>query len=384
MFKKSVLFLGVLSTLFFMGCTKTSPTNPDREELSSSSGGVASSSSSVNSSSSIDDSKLPEGAKRAVLSDLDKNISLGKLFGGDAYMVKGENGLFSLWFFEAGETTEQKSHGWIVVNSNFEDGIIKLQNPEAAAAFANTTMGNAIQAMVDDTTTISFIKKGDAVSYSINDGDYVLTTPVQVLSQPGYLSKASDIYDAKFSCATGDSAFTIKFFSDGRYVKESSGTIKSLSAGFFDIHRSNLLLRPTYYNFPTSVLLKYKVDSKTFAFDALPCEKVTFQSKAWATEDLVKTWVAVDTLNWSLTINASGSFDLSAESKAVSKERKKGTWERFGSYFGLKANTCLDPKTCSKVVLGEITSLEDGSFTYDHTDKVIPVLPKEWDLATYE
>lgn len=384
MFKKGALFLGVLSILLFLGCTKKSPTDPDREDLSSSSGDVISSSSSVSSSSSIDDSKIPEGARRATLSDMPTNISLGKLLGGDAYMVAGKNGLFSIWFFEEGETTEDKSHGWIVANSNFENGIIKLENPQAAAAYANTTMGAAIRAMVDSITTLSFIVKDTVILYSINDGEYASANKIAFALQPAYHHKASDIYNVKLSCGIGKNAFSLKFFSDGRFIKESSGDTNFWSAGLFDIHRSNLLLRPTYYNAPVNALFKYKVDSETFALDTITCAKTSFESKAWDKKDIIKTWVAKDSLNWVLTFNASGSFDLVAEQKSVAKERKTGIWDRIGSYLVLKTSTCLDPKTCSNAILGEIIGLEENFFTYDHVDIAKPLLPTDWDIAVYE
>ncbi len=86
MFNKKIIFLGLVSSLFFLGCSDSKPTDPDREDLSSSS--KTGSSSSVSSSSSIDND-IPEGAKRATLDDLSKNMNLGTLLGADAYFDGG-------------------------------------------------------------------------------------------------------------------------------------------------------------------------------------------------------------------------------------------------------------------------------------------------------
>lgn len=381
MFNKKMFFLGLVSSLLLLGCSDSNPSDPDREDLSSSS--TNGSSSSVTSSSSIDNT-IPEGSKRATLDDLSKNMSLGTLLGADAYMTVGEKGLFSFWFFVKGGTTEAEAHGWIVVQSNFENGIVEIKKPAAIPAFDNSDVGDAIVDMVNSSAQISFIVKEDSsVHFSVDGGDYVEASSVQLIASPGYVSKASTLENNKITCEAGaDSSFSIEFFSDGRFVrKNTNGSTSSWSAGLYDIHRSLLFLTPSYYNGSTNSLYRFKVENSTLNLDSLSCSKKSFEATIWNKEDISKAWVAQDTLNWVFILDKSGSFSLKADRQTVAKEAKTGTWDQFGSYLALNVNTCLDPKVCSSATIGNVTDLEEMSFSFDHSDKTKPLIPTVWDLA---
>lgn len=381
MFNKKMIFLGLASTLLLLGCSDSSPSNPDREDLSSSS--TVSSSSVENSSSSID-STIPEGAKRATLDDLSKNMNLGTLLGADAYLTVGEKGLFSLWFFVKGGTTEDKSHGWIVVQSDFKDGIIQINKDAAVPAFDSSPVGDAIQDMVNGSAQISFIVKEDStVHYSVDGGDYVKASAVQLIASSGYVSKASVLENQEITCEEEDKAsFSVEFFNDGRFVrKNKNGTTSTWSAGYYDVHRSVLFLVPTYYFGATNSLYKFKVENSTLNLDSLSCTKKSFETTIWKKNDIAKAWVSQDSLNWTFILNESGSFSLKADRQTVAKEAKTGTWDQFGSYLALTVNTCLDPKTCSAATIGNVTDLEEMSFSFDHSDKTKPLIPTVWDLA---
>lgn len=376
-----MIFLGLASTLLLLGCSDSSPSNPDREDLSSSS--TVSSSSVENSSSSID-STIPEGAKRATLDDLSKNMNLGTLLGADAYLTVGEKGLFSLWFFVKGGTTEDKSHGWIVVQSDFKDGIIQINKDAAVPAFDSSPVGDAIQDMVNGSAQISFIVKEDStVHYSVDGGDYVKASAVQLIASSGYVSKASVLENQEITCEEEDKAsFSVEFFNDGRFVrKNKNGTTSTWSAGYYDVHRSVLFLVPTYYFGATNSLYKFKVENSTLNLDSLSCTKKSFETTIWKKNDIAKAWVSQDSLNWTFILNESGSFSLKADRQTVAKEAKTGTWDQFGSYLALTVNTCLDPKTCSAATIGNVTDLEEMSFSFDHSDKTKPLIPTVWDLA---
>lgn len=381
MFNKKMIFLGLASTLLLLGCSDSSPSNPDREDLSSSS--TVSSSSVENSSSSID-STIPEGAKRATLDDLSKNMNLGTLLGADAYLTVGEKGLFSLWFFVKGETTEDKSHGWIVVQSDFKDGIIQINEDVAIPAFDSSPVGDAIQDMVKESAYISFIvKKDSTIHYAVNGGDYIKASVVQLMAPPGYVSKASVLENQEITCEEGDKAsFSVEFFNDGRFVrKNKNGTTSTWSAGYYDVHRSVLFLVPTYYYGSTNALYNFKVENSTLNLDSLSCTKKSFETTIWKKNDIAKAWVSQDSLNWTFILNESGSFSLKADRQTVAKEAKTGTWDQFGSYLALTVNTCLDPKTCSAATIGKVVDLEEMSFSFDHSDKTKPLIPTVWDLA---
>ena len=370
-----------MSSLFFLGCSDSKPTDPDREDLSSSSN--TGSSSSVSSSSSIDND-IPEGAKRATLDDLSKNMNLGTLLGADAYLTVGEKGLFSLWFFVKGETTEDKSHGWIVVQSDFKDGIIQINKDAAVPAFDSSPVGDAIQDMVKKSAYISFIVKNDStVHYSVDGGDYVKASAVQLIASSGYVSKASVLENQEITCEEEDnSSLSIEFFSDGRFVrKNTDGSASTWSAGLYDVHRSVLFLVPTYYFGATNSLYKFKVENSTLNLDSLSCSKKSIETTIWKKNDIAKAWVSLDSLNWTFILNESGSFSLKADRQTVAKEAKTGTWDQFGSYLALTVNTCLDPKTCSAATIGKVVDLEEMSFSFDHSDKTKPLIPTVWDLA---
>ena len=381
MFNKKMFFLGLVSSLLLLGCSDSNPSDPDREDLPSSS--ANGSSPSVTSSSSIDNT-IPEGSKRATLDDLSKNMSLGTLLGADAYMTVGEKGLFSFWFFVKGGTTEAEAHGWIVVQSNFENGIVEIKKPAAIPAFDNSDVGDAIVDMVNSSAQISFIVKEDSsVHFSVDGGDYVEASSVQLIASPGYVSKASTLENNKITCEAGaDSSFSIEFFSDGRFVrKNTNGSTSSWSAGLYDIHRSLLFLTPSYYNGSTNSLYRFKVENSTLNLDSLSCSKKSFEATIWNKEDISKAWVAQDTLNWVFILDKSVSFSLKADRQTVAKEAKTGTWDQFGSYLALNVNTCLDPKVCSSATIGNVTDLEEMSFSFDHSDKTKPLIPTVWDLA---
>jgi len=318
------------------------------------------------------------------LDDLSKNMSLGTLLGADAYMTVGEKGLFSFWFFVKGGTTEAEAHGWIVVQSNFENGIVEIKKPAAIPAFDNSDVGDAIVDMVNSSAQISFIVKEDSsVHFSVDGGDYVEASSVQLIASPGYVSKASTLENNKITCEAGaDSSFSIEFFSDGRFVrKNTNGSTSSWSAGLYDIHRSLLFLTPSYYNGSTNSLYRFKVENSTLNLDSLSCSKKSFEATIWNKEDISKAWVAQDTLNWVFILDKSGSFSLKADRQTVAKEAKTGTWDQFGSYLALNVNTCLDPKVCSSATIGNVTDLEEMSFSFDHSDKTKPLIPTVWDLA---
>lgn len=381
MFNKKIIFLGLVSSLFFLGCSDSKPTDPDREDLSSSSN--TGSSSSVSSSSSIDIS-IPEGAKRATLDDLSKNMNLGTLLGADAYLTVGEKGLFSLWFFVKGGTTEAEARGWIVVQSDFKDGIIQINKDAAVPAFDSSPVGDAIQDMVKKSAYISFIvKKDSTIHYSVNGGDYVKASAVQLIATPGYVSKASVLENQEITCEEEDnSSLSIEFFSDGRFVrKNTDGSASTWSAGLYDVHRSVLFLVPTYYFGATNSLYKFKVENSTLNLDSLSCSKKSIETTIWKKKDIAKAWVALDSLNWTFILNESGSFSLKADRQTVAKEAKTGTWDQFGSYLALTVNTCLDPKTCSAATIGKVVDLDEVGFTYNHSDKTKPMIPTDWDVA---
>lgn len=382
MFSKKTLFFGFLSTLFLIGCSDSSPTDPDREDLSSSS--QIESSSSVKVSSSSIDSSIPEGARRATISDLSKNMSLGTLLGADVYMVAGEKGLFSFWFFKEGGTTEAESHGWIVVNSDFENGIIQIESSTAVPAYDTSSVGDKIVDLVKKSAKISFIvKKDSSVYYSIDDGDYVKASSVQLIASTGYVSKASTLENNQISCKiSADTSFSIEFFSDGRYVrKNTNGSALTWSAGFYDIHRSNLFLSTSYFYGSALTLYNYKVNSSSLSLDSYTCTKKTFEKTIWDKEAIAKAWIAQDTLNWTFVIDKSGSFTLKADRQAEDQENKTGSWDQFGSYLALNVETCLNPKTCSSATIGEVADLTETSFSYNHLDESTPTIPSTWNLA---
>ncbi len=117
--------------------------------------------------------------------------------------------------------TTAEAHGWIVVQSDFKDGIIQINKDAAVPAFDSSPVGDAIQDMVKKSAYISFIvKKDSTIHYSVN-GDYVKASAVQLIATRAASAKRVYLKIKKSRVRRKTILLlSIEFFSDGRFVRK--------------------------------------------------------------------------------------------------------------------------------------------------------------------
>ncbi|MCQ2105645.1 MAG: hypothetical protein MJZ26_07620 [Fibrobacter sp.] len=385
-------FLGATSVAMTMatammvsacGDDGSSSNNVEREEDSSSS--LVESSSSEEVSSSSEKSNLPKGARVATLKDMDKNISLGELFGTTVYLATGSKvGLYSLWVPDT---------AWIAFHSEMNDGEIFFDKSNGALMGASSiAVYDSLKNMLDKGAKLEFIMNSDEkLQYSLNGGKYQDTEVAKVAISGSNVTKADELKGKKLSCTSGDTTNTYLFY-EGRFLQENSLDKKDISwsAGYYDIQRGMLLMMPTFYDQQALALKSLYVDGEFNLTSATgseyKCKNSKFEFDSVDESDLVGEWVASkDGEDWTLELKKDGSHQLQAKEKGGTIELKTGVWSVFGDLLLMRNTGCLNPSSCSKAVKGVVSGLDkDKGFNYDHSDTGDPLVPTAWTVPLYE
>ena len=371
----------VAATMMFAACgSDDNSSNVERAEDSSSS--VEATSSSAEASSSSEKRDVPEGTRAATLDDLQKNMSLGKMFGTDIYLATGAKlGVFSLWIPDT---------AWIVVHSEFKDGVLEYGKSNGSIMTTNADVADSLAAFFEKGGKIEFVVKGEKLQYSINGGDYADVEKADVKTSSNWLSDGTKLQGVRLACKNEDSKQTYSFYK-GRYVVEESIKDSSFwSAGYYDIQRSHLLMTPVFFDVSAYSLVSGQVSSDfNLSMDTgaeFKCEKTTFKFDEVERDSLVNEWVAdADGVDWTMSLKMSGDYALDATKGKNPEDVRSGKWDVYGDILLLKNTSCQSPSKCAKSVKGAVEGFDpQKGFTYKHDDSSTPAMPKDWTLPQYE
>lgn len=371
----------VAATMMFSACgSDDNSSNVEREEGASS--GVEENSSSSEESSSSEAREVPEGTRAATLDDLQKNMSLGEMFGSSIYLATGAKlGMFSLWIPDT---------AWIAVHSEFKDGVLEYGTSNGSIITTNVSVSDSMEAFFKKGGKIEFIVKGETLQYSINGSDYADVEKVDVKTSSNWISDGTALQGVRLACENEEKTQNYSFYK-GRYVvEETVDDASNWSAGYYDIQRSHLLMTPVFFDKTPYALVSAQVKA---SFDLVmdtgaefKCKKSTFEYDEIEREGLMGEWVAVeDGLDWTMNLKKSGEYSLNAVEGVASKDVRQGKWDVYGDVLLVKNTTCATPSKCSKSVKGTLEGFDPKEgFTYKHTDGSTPVMPKDWTLPQYE
>lgn len=377
-----ILFPAAVAASLLVGCgSDDNSSNVERGDDSSSSV-ESSSSSEPESSSSEDVPELPKGVRAATLEDLDKNISLGKMFGVDVFLAAGaKQGVFSIWIPDS---------AWIAVRSEFKNGVIEYGKTVGSFMGTGVATSDSLKAFFEKGGQFQFVVKDDKLQYSLNGGDYVVTEKAKVKISDNKISEASMLQGQKLSCKNGDTTHVYSFYK-GRFLDETKiGSDASWSAGYYDVQRSYLLMLPVFFDQPVFSLTTGTVSSAynlTMATGAeYACEKSELKYSEIAHDSLAGEWVASDDgLDWTLELKSSGEYSVNAKKGANSEDVRSGSWDVYGNVLFLKNTSCKKPSECASSVKGVLEGFDaQTGFTYKHSDKTSPKLPETWTVQKYE
>lgn len=391
--KRSFILAGCAALALTLGACGDSSSPDDTDDILSSAGDTEKSSSSkADEESSSSDAGLPAGARVATLDDLEKNMVLKDMFGRDIYLATGDkNGLFSFWIPDT---------AWVVAPSDFENGVIKFSSGAITSIKIENSAISKMEKLVekDSDHSIKFIVNGDGdLQYSLDDEDYkdVGETTVKKNSQVVW---NGDSLDAKeLFCKTGENTFTGYSFYKGRYVatdvvrndKKTNDSLVSWSAGYYDIHRGKLLMRPLIYTASVRSLVTASVSSDyetmTISAEDVSCTLSELKYNEVPAADLEGEWESDEGgLNWSLDMRADRTFEVKAFKGSENKALKQGTWDVYGDQLLLKVTGCLGGK-CAPAVIGRVSKHKAGEFFYyGNSDPDDPSIPNDWTVPEYE
>ena len=392
--KKYLLCAGLLAaSISLVACGgSSSPSDTEDDILSSANDKDESSSSKEPESSSSLDVVLPKGARVATLDDLERNMTLTDMFGRDIYLATGEKtGLFSFWIPDT---------AWIAVPSDFKDGLLKFSTGAITSIKIENETISSMEKLVekDSDHSMQFIvNEDDQLQYSLDGGDYKDVTEASVKKNSSVVSNGDSLTSKTLFCKTGEDTYTKYDFYKGRYVatdvvrnaKQTNDSLVSWSAGYYDIHRGKLLMRPLFYSAPVYALVSASVSSDyetmTISSNEYSCTLEVLKYNEVPAADLEGEWESDEGgLNWSLDMRADRTFEVKAFKGSENKALKQGTWDVYGNKLLMKVTGCLGGK-CTPAVIGSVSKWEAGSFfNYGNSDPDDPSIPEDWTAPEYE
>lgn len=374
------------ASLTFFGCGDDSSSNSgsgvDREDVSSSSekGDLSSSSKEEASSSS---KKAKDEFRAATLDDLSKNMAL-EIDGHEVHLSAGvKQGLFTFWVL--GKNGDPDT-GRVVVVSDFEDGVISLNENNSAPAVINTLDKNYfLYKMAKEKKVSFFVDTSDVLLYSVDDGSKKEVQKEQVAVSKSSINKMEEMVGKAITCKSGDTTEVYKFF-NGRYVlNRTEGKTERFAGGYADIQRGTLFLKPEITSWPQPQIAMLTVSSK-YDLGLGECSVKDFDFSEIKAEDLVNDWYGFDeaeNLDWNLSLNKDKTFEMKANGGFAAQ--KKGVWDVYGNELFLHVNACNDPDSCENAIGGALENFKKGDgFTFKHINKESPAIPTEWSVPEVE
>lgn len=393
--KHSFLLAGVAAaSLVLFACGDSSPSDTE-DDILSSPGEKTESSSSVTedeSSSSVSED-IPKGARAATLDDLEKNMTLKGLFGRDIYLATGEkHGLFSLWIPDT---------AWLAAPSDFDDGVLKFSQGAITSIKIDYDAIKSMEKLVEKDSDHSMrfiVNEDDQLQYSLDGGEYKDVGETSVKKNSSVVWNGDSLASKELFCKTGENTFTGYSFYKGRYVatdvvrnaEQTNDSLVSWSAGYYDIHRGKLLMRPLFYSSAVYALVSASVSSdyKTLTISAedVSCTLSELKYNEVPAADLEGEWESDEGgLAWSLDMRTDRTFEVKAFKGNENKALKRGTWDVYGNQLLLKVTGCMTGQKCAPAVKGSVSKWKAGSFfNYDNSDSFDSPIPEDWIAPEYE
>ena len=392
--KHSFLLAGITAaSLALLACGDSSPSDTGDDILSFPSEKGDSSSSSVEEVSSSSVSKdIPAGARAATLDDLERNMTLKGMFGRDIYLATGEkHGLFSLWIPDT---------AWLAAPSDFKDGVLKFSQGAITSIKVEADAIKSMEKLVekDSDHSMRFIViEDDQLQYSLDGGEYKDVGETSVKKNSSVVWNGDSLASKELFCKTGENTFTGYSFYKGRYVatdvvrnaKQTDDSLVSWSAGYYDIHRGKLLMRPLFYSAPVYALVSASVSSDyetmTISSNEYSCTLEVLKYNEVPAADLEGEWESDEGgLTWSLDMRTDRTFEVKAFKGSENKALKQGNWDVYGNKLLMKVTGCLGGK-CTPAVIGSVSKWKAGSFfNYGNSDPDDPSIPEDWIAPEYE
>ena len=313
------------------------------------------------------------------------------------FSTGSKNGVFSFWL--PGESYEA---GWVVVHSDFEDGVIDFSNSESS--YATTKSGSDVESLVglaNGKDKIKFIvEEEDDVSkvFCIFKDDTLDVATEKVKVKPNTLTSGDSLASKRLVCTSGDTTSTFSFY-DGTYllkqvVKDSETVAEDWNVGFYDIQRNRLLMMTKFMKKSARSLWTLEVSDNytisTVSGIKTECKAEGFKPGKVDGAKLAAEWDAVDEneVAWTLSLKDDGNFKILANEGFL--ENREGEWALFGDVLVLSVSACMNSGCLS--VAGTVSDFKsDKGFKYEHTDsypddgKEHPTeLPSKWSAAQYE
>ena len=394
--KKSFFLAGGFAlALFFAACGDDSSSNGSVDQETDGSSSSVEDSTDV-SSSSVEqkDPTWPEGARAATLSDLKKYYIL-KVKGETFHLGTGiKEGMFSLWGID--ETDGNPHLALLLIASDFQDGVIKMgsSNTMDPLVLDEKLATNKILKDINKSTKdmeISFIVKDEKLMYRIDKGDFAEAEVEQLKADQSLVTDASNFDKKRLACTvSGNDTTQVYSFYKGRYIMErvvGKDTV-SWNAGYVDTYRGYTFFVSKFATGPDLAMMTRQV---TASMDSIrgnsKCSKSDFKYTDVDAAKLKGDWATLDkstNTDWELNLMAANQYSLVAN--AGMNENKSGTWDVYGDVLLLKVEKLLNAaeRKCANSIKGNVTEVSEKGFTYNHSDKCSPALPKTWEVPVFE
>ena len=394
--KKSFFLAGGFAlALFFAACGDDSSSNGSVDQETDGSSSSVEDSTDV-SSSSVEqkDPTWPEGARAATLSDLKKYYIL-KVKGETFHLGTGiKEGMFSLWGID--ETDGNPHLALLLIASDFKDGVIKMgsSNTMDPLVLDEKLATNKILKDINKSTKdmeISFIVKDEKLMYRIDKGDFAEAEVEQLKADQSLVTDASNFDKKRLACTvSGNDTTQVYSFYKGRYIMErvvGKDTV-SWNAGYVDTYRGYTFFVSKFATGPDLAMMTRQI---TVSMDSIrgnsKCTKSDFKYTDVDAAKLKGDWATLDkstNTDWELNLKAANQYSLVAN--AGMNENKSGAWDVYGDVLLLKVEKLLNAaeRKCASSIKGNVTEISEKGFTYNHSDKCSPALPKTWEVPVFE
>jgi len=370
------------AVMMFAACSDDSSSNPNRESDSSSSKEFVSSSSEENEDAEAIEALVEEMPNMLLTQKDDANI----------WLIAGANGLYSLWAIDPNSTST--SYATVATKGDIASGKLEFSKQTDGFAYAkDVKQGEAFAEWLENGITLEFSVEDEALMVSIDGADPVAVEKVTRKVTAGYLSKADSLVGKSLEWSNGDSSSTYFFYKNGEYVRVSKyGEDDLFEAGYYDVHRQQLLMLPAQFVGRVSSLTSYsaKIGEGSYELDDQVSAKtyeVTSVKFSYPDTELLYTngWESTshDSLLWTLDLLENNRYVLEAKtgvSDNTLKVRRKGEWNVFGDFFVLSVDTCQATESVQcPTEYGKILKLSSEKFEFDNfNESNVYAAPKEW------
>lgn len=395
--KKSFFLAGGFAlALFFGACGDDSSSNSNSvdQETDVSSSSVGDSTDVSSSSAEKTDPTWPEGARAATLDDLKKYYIL-KIKGETFHLGTGvKEGMFSLW---AIDESEGNTHlALLLIATDFKDGVIKMgsSNTMDPLVLDEKLATNKILKDISKSSKdmeLSFIVSDDKMMYRVDKGDFVEAEVEQLKADQSLVTDASNFDKKRLACTITDNDTTQVFsFYKGRYIMErvvGKDTV-SWNAGYVDTYRGYTFFVSKFATGSDLAMMTRKVTVNMDSIrDYSKCTKSEFKYTDVDAAKLKGDWATLDksaNTDWELNLKADMQYTLVAN--AGMNENKTGAWDVYGDVLLLKVEKMLNAadRKCANSIKGNVTDVSEKGFSYNHSDKCSPALPKTWEVPVFE